>query len=99
MCALVQFVLGAAGFLWPKFSQSSREVLVPYHMFLGRATFIAGLATMAVQVSPSAFIVRDAQGTCTSYATRCCRSVRGHLSQPLPFYTIILCHFGWHKVA
>ncbi len=46
---IVQFLLGAAAFLWPKFSKSARETLVPYHMFLGRATFIAGLATMAVR--------------------------------------------------
>ncbi len=46
---IVQFFLGAAAFLWPKFSKSARETLVPYHMFLGRATFIAGLATMAVR--------------------------------------------------
>ena len=51
LCTALQFILGMAGFLWPKFSQSSREVLAPYHVFLGRATFIVGLATMAVSIS------------------------------------------------
>ena len=52
-CVVLQFILGMAGFLWPKFSKSARETLAPYHVFLGRATFIAGLATMAVRASPS----------------------------------------------
>ena len=47
MC--IQFILGAVGFLYPKFSKSGRELLAPYHVFLGRATFIVGLATMAVR--------------------------------------------------
>ena len=50
---MLQFLLGAAGFLWPKFSKSGREVLAPYHVFLGRATFIVGLATMAVRPASS----------------------------------------------
>lgn len=48
----MQFILGAVGFLYPKFSKSGRELLSPYHVFLGRATFIVGLATMAVRNPP-----------------------------------------------
>lgn len=48
MSALAQFILGFVGFLWPKFGKGSREALAPFHVFFGRATFIMGLATMAV---------------------------------------------------
>lgn len=53
----IQFILGAVGFLYPKFSKSGRELLAPYHVFLGRATFIVGLATMAVRNPSSAEII------------------------------------------
>ena len=59
VCAVLQFILGAAGFLWPKFGKASREALVPYHMFLGRATFIVGLATMAVRASSASMFTTD----------------------------------------
>ena len=62
---IVQFILGAAAFLWPKFSKSARETLVPYHMFLGRATFIAGLATMAVRSKSLSLITDASDPTCS----------------------------------
>lgn len=47
---LLQAILGFTGFLYPTFSKSNREALAPWHMFLGRTTFIMGLATMAVSL-------------------------------------------------
>jgi len=45
---LMQFILGFLAFAYPTFSKNKREQLAPYHQFLGRATFVMGLATMAV---------------------------------------------------
>jgi hypothetical protein len=57
-CLLVQFLLGFTGFLYPKYSKNKREELAPWHIFLGRATFVLGLATMAV-------------GSAVCYVSRC----------------------------
>lgn len=45
---IMQFILGLTGFLYPTFSKANREALAPWHVFLGRATFIMGLTTMTV---------------------------------------------------
>ncbi len=44
-----QFLLGFTAFFYPKYSKGARDTLLPYHQFLGRATFLLGLATMAVR--------------------------------------------------
>lgn len=45
---VMQFLLGFYVFLFPKLSLRHRRAMSPIHMYLGRATFVAGLATMAV---------------------------------------------------
>eukprot|EP00744_Colponema_vietnamica_P000128 GILI01000242.1.p1 GENE.GILI01000242.1~~GILI01000242.1.p1 ORF type:complete len:267 (+),score=75.69 GILI01000242.1:123-923(+) len=39
-----QFLLGFVGFFWPKFSDNGRKNLSPWHVFLGKVTFVFGLA-------------------------------------------------------
>lgn len=43
-----QFGAGVAAYLWPKLALPQRRALGPIHAFFGKATFAAGLATMAV---------------------------------------------------
>ncbi|KAK9918139.1 hypothetical protein WJX75_001570 [Coccomyxa subellipsoidea] len=57
----LQAILGFTGFLYPTFSKSNREALAPWHMFLGRATFIMGLATMAVGIQEKTQFVAAAK--------------------------------------
>lgn len=54
-----QFLLGVSGFFYPKFSKGAREALLPWHQFLGRATFVLGLATMAVRAQNSLYEVKS----------------------------------------
>ena len=44
----VQFTLGFGAYLYPTVAKRHREALGPLHTYLGKATFIAGLANMAV---------------------------------------------------
>ena len=46
--AVVQYMVGLGGFLWPKMSGRQRAALSPVHVFLGKTVFVMGLATMAV---------------------------------------------------
>lgn len=48
-----QFCLGAYSYLWPKLSPAGRRALGPLHRFLGKAVFVAGIATMAVSDASS----------------------------------------------
>ncbi|CAL8471335.1 g10877 [Coccomyxa elongata] len=57
----LQFILGFTGFLYPKYSKANRESLAPYHIFLGRATFILGLATMAAGIQEKTQFVSAAK--------------------------------------
>ncbi len=47
-CA-AQFLLGFSAYFWPGFHKNNKEALLPWHHFLGRATFVLGLAAMAVR--------------------------------------------------
>ena len=43
-----QFTLGFGAYLYPTVAKRHREALGPLHTYLGKATFVAGLANMAV---------------------------------------------------
>lgn len=43
-----QYSVGAAAYVFPKWTLAHRRALGPVHSYLGRAVFVAGLATMAV---------------------------------------------------
>ena len=47
-----QFTLGFGAYLYPTVAKRHREALGPLHTYLGKATFVAGLANMAVRSSP-----------------------------------------------
>ena len=47
-----QFTLGFGAYLYPTVAKRHREALGPLHTYLGKATFVAGLANMAVRDSP-----------------------------------------------
>lgn len=44
----LQFGVGAAAYLWPKWALAKRRALGPIHAYAGKGVFVAGLATMAV---------------------------------------------------
>ena len=44
----LQYLLGAAAYLWPGMSPARKRALGPLHIYLGKAVFLAGMATMAV---------------------------------------------------
>ena len=46
---VLQYLVAAGAFLWPRLPPAQRRQLSPLHMYLGRAVFAAGLATMAVR--------------------------------------------------
>jgi len=48
--SLLQYLAGLGGFLLPKMSAPQRAALSPLHMYLGRATYVLGLATMTVGI-------------------------------------------------
>jgi len=47
--ARAQFTLGFGAYLYPQVAKRHREALSPLHTYLGKATFVAGLANMAVR--------------------------------------------------
>ena len=52
ICVL-QYLVGLYVYLFPKLAIRSRRAMAPIHQFFGRATFTAGLATMAVSTAPA----------------------------------------------
>ena len=44
----LQYLVGLYVYLFPKVAIRNRRAMAPIHQFFGRATFTAGLATMAV---------------------------------------------------
>jgi hypothetical protein len=48
--SLLQYLAGLGGFLLPKVSAAQKAALSPLHMYLGRATYVLGLATMTVGI-------------------------------------------------
>ena len=53
----LQYLVGLGGFLYPKLSSRQRAALSPLHMYLGRATFVLGLSTMAVNALSTAGVM------------------------------------------
>lgn len=45
---MLQYLVGLYVYLFPKVAIRNRRAMAPIHQFFGRATFTAGLATMAV---------------------------------------------------
>ncbi len=45
---ILQYLVGLYVYLFPKVAIRNRRAMAPIHQFFGRATFTAGLATMAV---------------------------------------------------
>ncbi|KAK9827640.1 hypothetical protein WJX81_002123 [Elliptochloris bilobata] len=57
--AFLQFFLGFGAYLYPTVAKRHREALGPLHTYLGKATFVAGLANMAVGIQEkTAFVVQ-----------------------------------------
>ncbi|KAK9814792.1 hypothetical protein WJX72_011556 [[Myrmecia] bisecta] len=48
--SILQFLLGLYVFAWPKLAIKQRQAIAPLHTFLGKAVFVAGLATMAAGI-------------------------------------------------
>jgi hypothetical protein len=48
-----QFFVAAYCYLYPGAALPTRVALGPYHKFLGKATWVAGLATIAVRAGPA----------------------------------------------
>lgn len=46
---LLQYAVGFAAYLFPKFALANRRALGPLHIFLGKSIFVLGIATMMVR--------------------------------------------------
>jgi len=57
MLACLQYLLGAATFLWPKPSPHVRRSLSPVHAFMGTAVYVGGLAAIAVGIQEKATMI------------------------------------------
>lgn len=55
----VQYLVGLGGFFFSRVPGRQRAALSPVHVFMGRATFTLGLATMAVRTNKG---IRTARG-------------------------------------
>ena len=61
---VLQYLLAAGAFLWPRLPPAQRRQLSPLHMYLGRAVFVSGLATMAVRWQLLVAAAAAAAGVC-----------------------------------
>lgn len=59
----MKICIGLYSYVWPGLVPARRQALGPYHIFLGRAIFVLGLAAAAVGVQEKATFSQLAGGT------------------------------------